>query len=51
MSTDPEVAIEECVMPVKRELPSKCVTPRRLSHELKELVGRNAQVKVEVILI
>jgi hypothetical protein len=37
-------------MVVKRELHTKCVTPRRLSRELKDLVGHDAQFKVEVII-
>ena len=50
MSRYPEVVLVECDMPVKRELHTKCVTPRRLSLELKQLVGSDAKVKVEVIL-
>jgi hypothetical protein len=53
MSTNSEVAIEESDkesdMVVKTELHAKCVTPRRLSKELKELVGHDAELKVEVI--
>jgi len=48
MSRDSEVAIEESDMVVKTELHTKCVTPRRLSRELKELVGQDAQFKVEM---
>jgi hypothetical protein len=48
MSRGTEVIIEECDMVVKTELHTKCVTPRRLSRELKELVGHDAQFKVEV---
>jgi hypothetical protein len=53
MSRDSEVAIEESDregdMAVRTELQAKCVTPRRLSKELKELVGHDAQFKVEVV--
>jgi hypothetical protein len=53
MSRGSEVAIEESdkesEMVLKTELHTKCVTPRRLSKELKELVGHDAQLKVEVM--
>jgi hypothetical protein len=49
MSTNRDIIVEEdSDMVIKRELHTKCVTPGRLSQELKDLLGNDAQFKVEV---
>jgi hypothetical protein len=51
MSRESDVGIEDSGMVVKKEVHTKCVTPRRLSRELKDLVGHDARFKVEVLTI
>jgi len=48
MSRDADVVIDGPDMVVRGELHTKCVTPWRLSRELKELAGQDAQFKVEM---
>jgi hypothetical protein len=48
MPTNSDIAVEASDMVVKRELHTKCATPGRLSQELKDLLGDDAQFKVEV---
>jgi len=48
MSTSPDIAAEATDMVVKGELHTKCVTARRLSKELRGLLGNGAQFKVEM---
>jgi hypothetical protein len=47
MSIDSDIAVEDSDMIVS-ELHTKYATPRRLSRELKGLLGDSAQFKVEV---
>jgi hypothetical protein len=49
MPRDIEIANEGTDMVVKKEVHTKCASPRRLSRELKDLVGQDAHFKVEVI--
>jgi hypothetical protein len=48
MSIDSDIAVEDSDMIVESELHTKWATPRRLSRELKDLLGDSAQFKVEV---
>jgi len=48
MSAISDAADEQSDMVVKGELHTKFATPRRLSRELRGLLGNDAQFKVEV---
>ncbi|KAH8781138.1 hypothetical protein F5883DRAFT_168414 [Diaporthe sp. PMI_573] len=45
---DEEVSKVPAAAAVRRQLPTKLASPRRLSEELKALLGQNADFKVEV---
>jgi hypothetical protein len=46
MPTNSDIVVDSDMV-VKRELHTKCVTPSRLSQELKYLLGDNVHFKVE----
>jgi len=48
MSMNSEIAIEDGDTPIESKLHTRYATPRRLSRELKDLLGDSTQFKIEV---
>jgi hypothetical protein len=46
MPDNSDIAVDDSNIVIKRELHTKFVTPRRLSQELKDLLGDNFKVEV-----
>jgi hypothetical protein len=51
MPTNSGISIEDGDMIVENELHTKYATPRKLSRELKDLLGDSTQFKVEVRML